>query len=86
MATDANKAVADAKSALRNAENFGQRETGNKKAGSDKPADAPAAASNYSHARAARSGGSSISGEAESVAAGLKARQDNVEQYMKSTQ
>lgn len=33
---DANKAVAGAKQALRDADNFGQRETGNRKAG-DRP-------------------------------------------------
>jgi hypothetical protein len=81
MATDANAAVASAKTALHNADNFGQRETGNKKAGDS----APAAAPSYSHARAARAS-SGLGSEVESAAAGLKARQDNVDQYVKSTE
>lgn len=83
MATDANKAVADAKAALHSADNFGQRETGNKKAGD--PAPQPKTAPSYTHARAARAS-SGLGGEVESAAAGLKARQDNVDQYVKSTE
>jgi hypothetical protein len=85
MATDANKAIADSKAALKNAENFGQRETGNKKAGDSKPAaSAKPASPSYSAARAARSTG--IQSEAESAAAGLKAKADNVAQYETSNQ
>jgi len=83
MATDANAAVASAKQALHNADNFGQRETGNKKAGDPTPK--PAAAPSYSQARAARKSGG-LQEEAESAAAGLKAKQDNVDQYVSSTQ
>jgi hypothetical protein len=84
MATDANKAIADAKTALKNADNFGQRETGNKKAGDKPAASAKPASPSYSAARAARSTG--IQSEAESAAAGLKAKADNVAEYQASTQ
>jgi len=77
MATDANAAVASAKAALRNADNFGQRETGNKKAGDPAP---KAEKSDYSTARVARKT-SSTADEVASAAAGLKAKQDNVDQY-----
>lgn len=85
MATDANKAVADAKTALHNADNFGQRETGNKKAGDPAPKAESSAAPSYTHARAARAS-SGLDSEVESAAAGLKAKQDNVDAYVASTQ
>lgn len=79
MATDANKAIADSKAALHNADNFGQRDTGNKKAG-DKPAAAPAKAASpsYTAVRAARS--------TPNVGDELKAKADNVAEYTAATQ
>jgi hypothetical protein len=73
-------ALASAKAALHNADNFGQRETGNKKAGDDAPKAAPskAASTDYSHARAAR-GGEFMgvrSDEASELNTALAARED----------
>jgi hypothetical protein len=74
-------ALSSARQALKNADNFGQRETGNKKAGDDapKPAKTAAASSDYSHARAARSGGEFMgvrSNEASELNTALAARED----------
>lgn len=74
-----------AKKALDNANKFTSNVTGGKpSAFALKPeVKAQPERTDYSHARAART---SLGSEVESAAAGLKSKQQNVDQYVKSTQ
>ena len=84
MAASANP-LAAAKQALHNADNFGERETGNKKAGDTPPAHEYSKAP-YSIVRNKPAGKPKASiSDMSDVGAGLKAREDNVNQYLNSS-
>lgn len=78
MANDSvSDAVAATKSALHNADNFGQRETGNKKAGEPTAPHRASTTPITYHAAVKADSGPSVSDE-------LKAKADNVNQYAKT--
>lgn len=74
----ANDPIADAKAALHNADNFGQRETGNKKVGEPTPPHKASAAPITYHAAS--------EDHSPDVSSELKAKADNVKQYVASQQ
>lgn len=68
-----------AKAALKSADNFGQRETGNKKVGDPTPPHRASQTPITYHAAAGADHGPTVNDE-------LKAKADNVNQYVKASQ